>query len=246
MNFIMLHRWLRCCITAAALFLLPSLAHAEPPVIVAFGDSLTSGLGVPVEQAYPARLERMLRAAGYPHRVINAGVSGDTTAGGVRRVEAVLALRPVLVIVELGANDGLRGIALPQIRANLDRILERLRAAGVPVVLAGMKLPPNYGPTYTDGFALMYAELARRHHVTLMPFFLDGVAARPELNQPDGLHPTAEGYGVIADRIWSALLPLLGKSDRGAPSTGLREQRYVDPAISSTPCVGGIGGDGSC
>ncbi len=225
---------------------LHSAPPSTPPLIVAFGDSLTAGLGVPLEHAYPARLQEKLRAAGFSHRVINAGVSGDTTAGGLRRLDAVLALRPVLVIVELGANDGLRGVALTEIRANLDRILERLRAAGVPVVLAGMKLPPNYGPTYTDGFTAMYVELARRHRVTLMPFFLDGVAARPELNQPDGLHPTAEGYGVIADRIWSVLLPLLEKTDRGAPSTGLREKRNIHSAITSAACIGGIGGDGAC
>ena len=227
---------------------LHSAPPSTPPLIVAFGDSLTAGLGVPLEHAYPARLQEKLRAAGFSHRVINAGVSGDTTAGGLRRLDAVLAVRPALVILELGANDGLRGIPLPQIRTNLDQILRRLQSARVPVVLAGMRLPPNYGPLYTDGFAAMYADLAAHHRVALIPFFLDGVATRPELNQADGLHPTAEGYGVIVDRIWTALRPLLDTRppDRGAPSTGLREQRHVDPAIPSTSHFGGIGGDWAC
>jgi acyl-CoA thioesterase-1 len=197
--------WLAC---------LPSAAAHEtslPPVIVAFGDSLTAGLGVPIEHSYPALLEQKLRAAGYPHRVINAGISGDTTAGGQRRVDAVLALRPSIVIVEFGANDGLRGIGLAQVRANLQLIIERLQKAGIHIVLAGMKLPPNYGPDYTEGFATLYAELARRNNVTLIPFFLDGVATKPELNQSDGLHPTAEGYRIIVDRIWPILHPLIDR-----------------------------------
>jgi acyl-CoA thioesterase-1 len=184
-------------------------AENPPPVIVAFGNSLTAGLGVPLEQSYPARLQQTLHAAGYAHRVINAGVSGETTAGGLRRVDTVLAWQPAIVILELGANDGLRGIGLPQIRDNLDRMIRRLQAAKVTVVLAGMKLPPNYGPTYTDRFAAMYTQLARERGVALIPFFLDGVAARPELNQPDGIHPTAEGYRVIVERIWPLLRPVL-------------------------------------
>jgi acyl-CoA thioesterase-1 len=195
-----------------------------------------------VEQAYPARLEQKLRAAGYPHRVINAGVSGDTTAGGLRRVDAVLALQPAIVILELGANDGLRGIGLDEIRANLEAIITRLRAADVEVVLAGMKLPPNYGPTYTDRFAAMYARLARERGVALMPFFLDGVAARPELNQPDGIHPTAEGYQIIVEKLWPIVRPLLGTAAKRRSS---REQRNVDPTVAAAPRFGGIGGDGA-
>jgi acyl-CoA thioesterase-1 len=175
------------------------------PVIVAFGDSLTAGLGLPLDEAYPAQLEQRLRQEGYPHRVVNAGVSGDTTAGGVRRVNVVLALHPAVVIVEFGANDGLRGLPLSQSRVNLAAILDRLRSAGVPVILAGMKLPPNYGPDYTTQFAAIYPELARTYGATLFPFFLEGVAARPQLNQTDGIHPTAEGYSVIVNN----LLPLL-------------------------------------
>jgi acyl-CoA thioesterase-1 len=194
---------------------LPSAAAHEtskPPVIVALGDSLTAGLGVPVQEAYPAQLERRLRKAGYPHRVINAGVSGDTTAGGVQRVDLVLALHPSIVIVEFGANDGLRGLPLSQTRTNLAAMLDRLRSAKVQVILAGMKLPPNYGPEYTEEFAAIFPDLARTYGATLMPFFLDGVATKPQLNQADDLHPTAEGYSVIVDRIWPLLEPLLKRS----------------------------------
>jgi len=179
------------------------------PVIVAFGDSLTAGLGLPADEAYPAQLERRLRDAGYPHRVVNAGVSGDTTAGGVRRVKAVLAFRPSIVIVEFGANDGLRGLPISQTRTNLAAILDRLRSAGVRVLLAGMKLPPNYGPEYTSEFSAIYPGLARAYGATLMPFLLEGVATKPQLNQADGIHPTAEGYSVLVDHLLPFLHPLL-------------------------------------
>lgn len=204
-------------VAAWLLLLAPGISNAAPPpapsphatstqpVIVAFGDSLTAGLGLPLDQAYPAQLERRLREAGFPHRVVNAGVSGDTTAGGVRRVDAVLAFHPSLVIVEFGANDGLRGLPLSQTRTNLATILDRSRSSGVPVILAGMKLPPNYGPEYTTQFAAIYPDLALTYGSTLFPFFLEGVAAQPQLNQADGIHPTAEGYSVIV----SHLLPLL-------------------------------------
>lgn len=191
----------------------------ERPVIVAFGDSLTAGLGLPVEQAYPAQLERRLREAGYPHRVINAGVSGDTTAGGVRRVDAVLSHHPMLIIVEFGANDGLRGLPLSQSRTNLAAMLDRFRSARVPVILAGMKLPPNYGPEYTEEFAAIFPDLARTYGATLMPFFLDGVATRPQLNQEDGLHPTTEGYSVIVNQMWPLIEPLLKASEPALHST---------------------------
>lgn len=183
----------------------------DRPRIVAFGDSLTSGLGVAQEEAYPAQLQRRLDAAGYRYRVINAGVSGDTTAGGVRRVEWVLNSKPSVVILELGANDGLRGIDLADTRTNLETIIQRLQAAGVKVVLAGMKLPPNYGKDYTTRFAALYPELAKQYRVPLMPFFLEGVAAREALNQADGIHPTAAGYRMIAENLLKTLEPLLMK-----------------------------------
>jgi acyl-CoA thioesterase-1 len=172
---------------------------------------LTAGFGVSPNDSYPAQLQRGLDRAGYRYRVINAGVSGDTTTGGVRRVDWVLKSRPEIVIVELGANDGLRGLAIDQIRANLGRIIERLQGAGVTVLLAGMKLPPNYGADYTTRFAAMYDELARTYRVTYMPFFLKGVGARAALNQADGIHPTGEGYGVIVENLLPMLEPLLQK-----------------------------------
>jgi acyl-CoA thioesterase I len=181
----------------------------DEPVVVALGDSLTAGLGVAREEAWPALIEARLRREGYAYRVVNAGVSGDTTAGGLRRVDWVLRSRPAVVIVALGANDGLRGQPVGAIRANLVAIVERLTGAGVRVLLAGMRLPPNYGVDYTRAFAAAYQEVAGRTGVALMPFLLDGVAADPALTQPDGLHPNAAGHRVMAERIWPFLAPLL-------------------------------------
>jgi acyl-CoA thioesterase I len=180
-------------------------------VIVAFGDSLTAGLGVSAADAYPAVLARKIKEAGYPYRVINAGVSGETTAGGLRRVSMVLEDHPEIVILELGANDGLRGLGIGQIEKNLATIIELLREKKVQIVLAGMKLPPNYGKEYTGAFEGLFPKLAARYHLTLIPFFLDGVAARSTLNQPDGIHPTAQGYRVIVDRLWPEIEALLKK-----------------------------------
>jgi acyl-CoA thioesterase-1 len=183
----------------------------DRPRIVAFGDSLTAGLGVAQEEAYPAQLQRRLEAAGYRYRVINAGVSGDTTAGGVRRIEWVLNSKPAIVILELGANDGLRGIDPAHTRSNLETIIRRLQAAGVTVILAGMKLPPNYGTDYTARFAALYPELAKKYRVPLMPFFLEGVAAREAMNQADGIHPTEAGYRAIVENLLKTLQPFLLK-----------------------------------
>ncbi len=181
----------------------------ECPSIVAFGDSLTAGLGVRQDESYPARLQRTLDAAGYGYRVVNAGVSGETTAGGARRVSWVLKNKPAIVILELGGNDGLRGLSLQETKANLERIIQQLQQASVTVVLAGMKLPPNYGKDYTDGFESLYQVLAKQYRLTLIPFFLDGVAGSPSLNQADGIHPTGEGYRIIVERIFPKLEPLL-------------------------------------
>jgi len=185
------------------------LSAGEPHVIVAFGDSLTAGLGVRPEESYPSRLEARLRAAGYDYRVVNAGVSGDTTAGGLRRVDWALKSRPEIVIVALGANDGLRGQDLKSVRSNLDVIVARFQKAGAHVLLAGMEMPPNYGARYTTDFRAIFADVARKRGATLMPFLLDGVAGNPRLNQPDGIHPTAEGYEAVSDRLWPYLQPLL-------------------------------------
>jgi acyl-CoA thioesterase-1 len=178
-------------------------------VVVALGDSLTAGFGVAADEAYPARLEVRLRREGFGYRVVNAGVSGDTTAGGLRRVDWVLRNRPGVAIVALGANDGLRGLSVPAMQENLDQIIARLRASGARVLLAGMRAPPNYGPQYVREFDLAFPALARRTGVAFMPFLLDGVAGKPELNQADGIHPTAHGHQLIADRMWPYLRPLL-------------------------------------
>ncbi|MBM4132625.1 MAG: arylesterase [Nitrospira sp.] len=191
--------------------------RAERPKIVAFGDSLTAGFGVSPDESYPAQLQRKLDQAGYRYQVINAGVSGDTTAGGVRRIDWVLKGRPRIVIVELGANDGLRGLDLKETGSNLEQILQRLQEASVPVVLAGMKLPPNYGADYTGRFTALYGDLAKKYRAIYLPFFLEGVAAHPALNQADGIHPTSEGYRLVVDHLLPVLEPLLEKP-RPTPS----------------------------
>jgi acyl-CoA thioesterase I len=194
---------------AVLLLLAPSPAVADSRVIVALGDSLTAGLGVAADEAYPALLEARLRVAGFDYRVVNAGVSGDTSAGGVRRLDWVLRARPDVAIVALGANDGLRGLPVTALRDNLTTIVRRLRDAGAQVLLVGMRLPPNYGEAYAGAFADTFRSVAQRTAVAFLPFLLEGVAAQPRLNQPDGLHPNAAGQRVIADHVWTALQPLL-------------------------------------
>lgn len=194
----------------AAFFLAPASARAAEPVrILAFGDSLTAGYGLPADQGFVARLQQALDDEGLAAQVIDGGVSGDTTAGGLARLDWSLADQPDAVILELGANDGLRGLDPAALRANLDTILRRLRAAGVRVLLAGMRAPPNLGRTYESAFNRVYPELAKMHDVAFYPFFLAGVAARPELNQPDGIHPNRAGIAVIVDRITPYVVRLL-------------------------------------
>jgi acyl-CoA thioesterase-1 len=183
----------------------------ERPVIVALGDSLTAGLGVDPEHNYPAQLQRRLDERGYRYRVLNAGVSGDTSAQGLNRLQAVRDLQPAVVIVALGANDGLRGLPVETTRENLDAIVIRLKEDRIHVVIAGMELPPNYGPAYTGSFRQVFPELARKHRIPLVPFLLAGVAGRRDFNQEDGIHPTAQGYAVVAENVWRVLEPLLVK-----------------------------------
>jgi len=191
----------------------PSNAASRPDerVLVAFGNSLTAGLGVTSSESYPSQLQEKLLLGGYRYRVINAGVSGDTTAGGLRRVDWVLKSKPEIVILELGGNDGLRGLDLKDTRANLEQIIQRLLAGGVKVVLAGMKLPPNYGREYTASFQSLYSDLAKQYDLPLMSFFLEGVATKAGLNQADGIHPTGPGYKIIVENVWPTLEPLLTK-----------------------------------
>lgn len=169
--------------------------------IAVLGDSLTTAHGLAVEEGFPAQLQRRLRAEGYDCVVLDAGVGGDTTAGGLARLDWTLADRPSHVIVELGGNDGLRALPPEQMEQNLDAIVSRLQADGVAVLLAGMLAPPNLGRPYGEAFAAVFPRVAERHDVPLYPFFLEGVAGDPQLNQPDGIHPTAEGIAVIVEGI---------------------------------------------
>ena len=214
-------RWLATLVFTLALA--PAWpAHGADPVIVALGDSLTAGLGVAPDEAYPALLEAKLRREGYAYRVVNAGVSGDTSAGGLRRVDWVLRQSPQIVIVALGANDGLRGQPVTALRDNLTAIVERARAAGARALLAGMRMPTNYGAAYTKEFAAVYPDVAKRTGVPLVPFLLEGVATQARLNQADGIHPNAAGQRVIAELLWPHLRPLLVKPGQAAPAPARR------------------------
>jgi len=206
------------CLRAAGIALLLGLlstpvasAGSGERVVVALGDSLTAGLGVAAEEAWPALVDARLRREGYPYRVVNAGVSGDTTAGGLRRVDWVLRSRPEVAVVALGANDGLRGLGTEAMEANLLAIVDRLRAGGARVLVVGMEVPPNYGAAYARAFRGVFVDVARRTGAALMPFLLDGVAADPRLNQADGIHPNAAGHRAIAERIWPHLVLLLAR-----------------------------------
>ena len=180
--------------------------------ILALGDSLTAGFGLAPEEAFPARLERALRAEGRDVTLINAGVSGDTTAGGKARLDWAMAAKPNLAIVELGANDGLRGLDPRLTHANLDAILKRLKSAGIPVLLTGMLAPPNYGKAFEAEFKAVFTRLAAEHDVVFYPFFLDGVAGDSRLCLPDGLHPNARGVEVMVERILPSVRTLLQRA----------------------------------
>jgi acyl-CoA thioesterase-1 len=190
-------------ILAAALAATCSPAHAEarPVRILALGDSLTAGYGLPVEAGFTAVLQRELTAMGVDAKVLPGGVSGDTTAGGLARLDWALAEKPDIAIVELGGNDGLRGLSPKETRANLDAILKKLKAAKVRVLLTGMYAPPNLGKEYGREFNAVFPALAAKYGVAFYPFFLEGVAARPELNQRDGIHPNPRGVKIIARAI---------------------------------------------
>lgn len=179
------------------------------PRIVVLGDSLTAGLGLPADQAYPAVLQKKVDEAGLAYEVVNAGVSGDTTAGGLRRLEWVLSGDVRVLVVALGANDGLRGLPVQQMQRNLSAIVSAARTRGIAVILAGMESPPNFGPEYTTAFRQAYREVARRHDVPLIPFLLDGVAGESRFNQGDGIHPNADGARRVADVVWRVLEPML-------------------------------------
>jgi len=195
---------------SAGLFLLLSFAAQAAGTILVVGDSISAGYGLGQGQSWPALLERRLREQRLDYSVVNASISGDTTAGGRSRLGAELdRSKPAVVVIALGGNDGLRGLSVIQMRDNLGAMIEAARAHKARVVLAGMKLPPNYGADYTFAFERSYADLARSHKAALVPFLLEGVAEKRELFQPDNIHPTAAAQPLILDNVWKALRPLL-------------------------------------
>ena len=207
--------WIGAALFAWLLLPAPPGADAGEPGIAVLGDSLTAGYGLPREEAFPARLEAALRADGHAWRVIDAGVSGDTSAGGLARLDWVLADEPRIVIVELGANDGLRGLPVDQLEANLDATLARIRGSGAVALLAGMRAPANFGADYDTAFHAVYQRLAARHGVAFYPFFLEGVALVPALNQADGIHPNAAGVAEIVRRILPHVAALVARHKGG-------------------------------
>jgi acyl-CoA thioesterase-1 len=197
-----------------------STGSIRTPVVLFFGTSLTAGLGLDPEQAFPSLIEKKALAEGIPIKVVNAGLSGETTAGAVRRIEWVLRTPADLVVIEGGANDALRGLAPEDARANLEQLIAAVRAKqpGATIALIQMEAPPNFGVAYTRSFRAIYPEVARKENVTLLPFLLGGVAGFPRLNQPDGVHPNLSGERIVADNIWKALKPVVAKLDRGSKS----------------------------
>jgi len=186
---------------------------AQNRTILVFGDSLSAAYGLRPEQGWVALLQQRLQTQGYGYDTVNASISGETTSGGLQRLPRALQLhRPDIVILELGANDGLRGLALATIRANLAQLIELARNSGARVLLLGIRLPPNYGPRYGNEFTSLYTQSAQQFHVPLVPFVLAGIALDPELMQADGLHPNALGEPHVLDTVWPYLLPLLHKS----------------------------------
>jgi acyl-CoA thioesterase I len=202
----------RCGTFALTLLLigLQGAPAAQNRIILSFGDSLSAAYGLQPEEGWVALLQRRLRSQGYGYQIINASVSGETSSGGLERLPHLLALHhPAVVLVELGANDGLRGLPLPTVHDNLSRIITLAKGAGAQVLLLGIRLPPNYGPRYNTGFADLYSDLARQAQVPLVPFLLEGVALDPALMQADGLHPVAAGEPRVLDTVWPYLIALL-------------------------------------
>ncbi|NNG02065.1 MAG: arylesterase [Desulfobacteraceae bacterium] len=198
----------------------PAAGAVQAETIVAVGDSLTAGYGLAETSAYPALLEKKLMLNNYPYKVINAGISGETSSGTLSRLEWVTGtLSPGIVILETGANDGLRGIDPALTRRNIDAILTSLKQRGIVVLLAGMQLPPNLGPEYTRSFSRIYPELAKKHKVILIPFFLKDVAGESGLNQSDGIHPTARGYEKVVETIYPYVLQAITEFEDGSGRT---------------------------
>ena len=207
-------RGLPCFLFAAGVFLFGGLATVvgrEPARLVVFGDSLAAGLGIDLSEAFPALLQKKVDDLGWPVAVVNSGVSGDTSAGGLRRIDWLLRQPVDVLILELGGNDGLRGIPVESTRHNLQGIIDRVKQKypDTRIVIAGMQMPPNMGEEYTLAFRRMFPELARANHAALIPFLLEGTGGKAELNQPDQIHPTAEGHKIIAANVWKIIEPIL-------------------------------------
>jgi len=192
--------------------MLCAAAHAAPRVILVFGDSLSAGYGLRVEEAWPTLLAARLRNEKLDYTVVNASISGETTAGGLSRIDATIEKhKPSVVIIALGANDGLRGLSLSAMRGNLEGMIRSARDTGARTLLIGMRMPPNYGPDYTQKFQQSFADIAKSRQVALVPFMMDGFADRRDFFQVDGIHPTARAQPMILDTLWPALKPLLRK-----------------------------------
>jgi acyl-CoA thioesterase-1 len=188
---------------------------AAPPTLLVFGDSISAGYGIRVNQGWVALLQAKLTREGYGYQVINASISGETTAGGLARLPRALALHhPQVVVLELGGNDGLRALPIAQMRDNLRQMCALARAAGARVLLLGMRIPPNYGPDYTEQFRKVYADLARADKLPLVPFLLDNIALNPDLMQADGFHPNTQGQPKLLDNVWPELEGLLRQGVR--------------------------------
>jgi acyl-CoA thioesterase I len=198
-----------------------SPAVSSRPRIVFLGTSLTAGYGLEKPQSVPALIQARLTKEGYPFEVVNAGVSGDTSAGGLSRLDWSLSGDVRILVVELGANDGLRGLPVAALRSNIEAVITRAQSKGIAVLLVGMEAPPNYGATYTSEFRDSFPALAKAHQIPLMPFYLDGVAGKPELNIADGIHPNPAGAVIVANNLWRTLEPMLTLAAK-APATGSR------------------------
>ena len=179
--------------------------------IVFFGDSITAGYGINIENAFPAIIQERLNAKGFSYEVVNAGLSGETTAGGLQRIDWILRSNPEILVLELGGNDGLRGLSLEQTRSNLKEMIQKIRAAdeNTEIILAGMQIPPNLGQDYTNSFRTLFADIAESEEVKFIPFLLEGVGGEKELNLSDGIHPNEAGHEIVAETVWAFLAPIL-------------------------------------
>ncbi|NWA27597.1 arylesterase [Pseudomonas gingeri] len=201
---------MRVWFLSAGLALMCMAQNAAAGTILIVGDSISAGFGLDTRVGWVALLEKRLKTEGFADPVVNASISGDTSAGGQARLPALLAEhKPQVVVLELGGNDGLRGQLPAQLKQNLASMIDKSQAAGAKVLLLGMQIPPNYGPRYTQAFAKVYGELAEEKNIALVPFFLEGIGGHPELMQADGIHPAPAGQGMLLDNVWPSLKPLL-------------------------------------